>query len=148
MNKDVEKYTHLIWSIGIISGIYLLYVLFNVELDNNNRKGLLLLIGSFFLIMCSLILESEKMLEYCHCLLWITFFIVLLLSNNKYIISFLTVLHIFILLSWKLNSSCILGSHSDSKLNIKFENTDVGLCFVETTNIIVILYGFYVIFFL
>lgn len=143
MNNSVEKYVYLIWFIGIVSVTYLLYVLFNVKLDKHNRIALLLLISSCFTIMCSIILKSEKMLEYSHCILWIVFLIVLMLSTNKYIISYLTVLHLFIFLSWISDCGCILGNHSHSNLNIQFKNDDIGLYIVQMINIAVILYGFY-----
>jgi len=144
MNNNVEKYVYLIWFIGIISGTYMLHVLFNVELDKHNRTALLVLISSFFMVMCSMILKSEKMLEYSHCILWISFLIVLTLSTNKYIISYLTVLHLFIFLSWILpDVGCILGNHSQSNLNIHIKNNDIGLYAIRIINTVVLLYGFY-----
>ena len=122
----------------------MLHVLLNVDLDKYNHTALLILFSSFFLVMCSLILKNEKMLEYSHCILWISFLIVLMFSTNKHIISFLVVLNLFIFLSWILSDDgCIMGSHTQSNLNIYFKNKDIGSYFVRVTNTLVLLYGFY-----
>lgn len=142
MNQELENNKLLVWSIGTSIGLYLFYVLFNIKLDNKNMTCLISQMIIFFLIMCSILLEDEKMLEYCHCVLWLSFLFVIIVSTSKHIIGFLFILHIFILMSWILNDECILGNHDNSKLNhMKF-----GSHVVSIISLYIIIYGFYILY--
>tara|TARA_Y100000591_G_C21808325_1_gene686319 strand:+ start:226 stop:687 length:462 start_codon:yes stop_codon:yes gene_type:complete len=100
--------------VGVISGLYLLYILFYKSLSTYNK--LIAITVIITLLILSITMGKPKyydIVSRTHIILWFTF-MAIVFSNSKYILLFGLFYGLCMLFIWEWNGGCSLGSHDPS----------------------------------
>lgn len=112
LNKSASDNFIVLNIIGFCIAFYLFYVLFNIELDDINKTGIIFQIIAYTTICISLWSRNEELLRISHYILGFFKIVSTIIASNLYLLGFLFVMNVVIRLGWIFNDGhCIIGTH-------------------------------------
>ena len=118
--------------------LFIFYILITQKLTNYELIILLFAIVIHLILICSIYLKKQKIIDYLHIIYVIYIYILSLFVTNNVLVFLFLLIFIMMLYYWHFENKCPMGEYETIEHLHNIINSDIGILFTRLVTLFVI----------